>query len=147
MTRSIIHTLRRRLVGFGKDADGAVAIEFALIAPLFFALLFGVVTLGFFIGVSHSVQQLANGAARVSVAGLDSIERQTLADAYLDQAETRYPLLTDDALTTVLAYSETPGPEMSVSVTYAAEGTLLDVANGFLGLDISTIKGSAHIAY
>ena len=36
---------------------------------------------------------------------------------------------------------------ITVNVTYAAEGTLLDVANGFLGLGIDTIEGRAYVAY
>lgn len=140
LDRGVLERLRR-------DDRGTVAIEFALIAPILFALLFGVVTLGFYIGVSQSVQQLATAAARASVAGLDETERRSLANAYLAEAGTHYPLLTDDALTTSLTYDGSPVRGMTVYVSYAAEGTLLDVANGFLGLGLTTVRGSAYLAY
>jgi Flp pilus assembly protein TadG len=85
--------VRAALSHFRRDQSGAVAIEFALIAPILFSLLFGIITLGYFMGVSHSVHQLATGAARASVSGLDQTERQTLADQYLSEASSRYPLL------------------------------------------------------
>lgn len=132
---------------FRHGTDGAVAVEFMLIAPILFALLFGIVTLGYFMGVSHSVNQLAAGAARSSVAGLDESERLSIANAYLDQAQERYPLLPDDALTTSLSYQNGAEASITVAVSFAAEGTLLDVANGFLGLGITTIDGSAYVAY
>ncbi|QFT92040.1 TadE-like protein [Roseovarius sp. THAF9] len=132
---------------FARDTTGAVAIEFVLIAPILFALILGIITLGFYMGVSHSVHQLAAGAARASVAGLDEIERRDIATAYLAEGATRYPLLTDEALSTSLDYSGAAMGSITVNVTYAAKGTLLDVADGFLGLDIDTIKGRAYVAY
>ncbi|MFN3210744.1 MAG: TadE/TadG family type IV pilus assembly protein [Roseovarius sp.] len=143
MTARLIPALRR----FGHDTTGAVAIEFMLIAPLLMALIFGIITLGFYMGVSHSVHQLAAEAARASVAGLDETERRDIATAYLSQGASRYPLLKDDALSTALEYSDTATGSITVDVTYAAEGTLLDVANGFLGLGIETIRGSAYVSY
>ena len=141
------HRLVRQLSHVLRDQSGAVAIEFVLIAPILFALLFGIVTLGYFIGVSHSVHQLAAGAARTSVAGLDEVERNSLANDYLSQAGTRYPLLIADALTTSVDFDEGVSSGVTVNVVYAVEGTLLDLANGFLGLGITTIDGSAYVAY
>ena len=141
------HRLVRQLSHVLRDQSGAVAIEFVLIAPILFALLFGIVTLGYFIGVSHSVHQLAAGAARTSVAGLDEVERNSLANDYLSQAGTRYPLLIADALTTSVDFDEGVSSGVTVNVVYAVEGTVLDLANGFLGLGITTIDGSAYVAY
>lgn len=133
---------------FRQDQSGAVAIEFMLIGPILFALLFGIVTLGYFMGVSHSVSQLATGAVRASVAGLDTEERTALAESYLAQAGTRYPLLDPAALTPVVVVEEgTATPGMIINVNYALDGSLLEIANGFLGLDLSTITGSAYLAY
>lgn len=132
---------------FLRDPSGAVAIEFMLIAPILLALLLGIITLGFYMGVSHSVHQLAAGAARASVAGLDETERRNIATAYLAEGATRYPLLKAEALSTALDYAAGAPGSITVTVIYAAEGTLLDVANGFLGLGIETIKGRAYVAY
>ncbi|WP_420556649.1 TadE/TadG family type IV pilus assembly protein [Roseovarius sp.] len=132
---------------FARDTSGAVAIEFMLIAPILLALILGIITLGFYMGVSHSVHQLAAGAARASVAGLDETERRDIATTYLAQGATRYPLLKAEALTSSLDYSGTATGSITVNVTYAADGTLLDVANGFLNLGIETIRGRAYVAY
>lgn len=132
---------------FRRDTSGAVAVEFVLIAPILFALLFGIITLGYFMGVSHSVQQLATGAARTSVAGLNEDERRAFAAAYLQEAENRYPLLSNEALTTQVSYVAGATPSITVSVSYASAGTLLDVADGLLGLNIDTINGNAYVAY
>ena len=132
---------------FRSNDSGTVAIEFVLIAPILFALLFGIITLGYFIGVSHSVHQLATGAARASVAGLDRIERQSLADLYLSQAGSRYPLLDASGLTPAVTFEASDPAGIIVDVSYNVDGTLLDLANGFLGLGITTIDGSAYLAY
>lgn len=132
---------------FLRDPAGAVAVEFVLIAPILFALLLGIITLGYFMGVSHSVGQLATGAARASVAGLDQIERQEIAAQYLSEAGSRYPLLVPDNLTFTETYEATAPTGLTIAVSYDVTGTLLDVANGFLGLNITTIDGSAYLAY
>lgn len=139
--------IRAHIAEFAHRTEGAVAVEFVLIAPILFALLFGIVTLGFFIGVSHSVNQLATDAARASVAGLDETERRQIAVAYLAEAERRYPLLTNEALSTTLDYDPSADHSLSISVSYNADGTLLDVANGFLGLGITAVNGRAYVAY
>ena len=143
MSRPCPTWLRR----FRADTAGAVAIEFVLIAPLLFALLFGIITLGYFIGLSHSVNQLATEAARVTVTGLNQAERQSLADTYLSQAGQHYPLLVANALTTTVSFDGTDPAGITVKVDYAIDDTLLGVANGFLGLGITTIAGSAYLAY
>ena len=138
---------RQRLARFNRDQSGAVAVEFVLIAPLLFALLFGTVVVGYYIGVSHSVSQLATGAARASVAGLDSVEREALVQSYLAAANRRYPLLVQSALSSDVVM-EGPSPAaITVSVAYAVEDSILDLANGFLGLDIGTITKRAYLAY
>lgn len=151
MSRLCPAPLRRfypaRLRRFHTDTRGTVAIEFVLIAPMLFALLFGIVTLGYFMGISHSVNQLATGAARVSVTGLNQSERKNLADAYLAEAGKRYPLLVPAALTSSVTFDGTAPAGITVKVDYAIDGSLLGVANGFLGLGITKVGGSAYLAY
>ncbi|MDN5785914.1 TadE/TadG family type IV pilus assembly protein [Pseudorhodobacter sp.] len=141
------HPCTRCFDRFRGDHSGAVAIEFMLIAPILFALLLGIITLGYFVGISHSVSQLATGAARVSVTGLDQAERESLAETYLAQAGSRYPLLATDALTSTVTFDGTDPAGITVKVVYSVDGSLLDVANGFLGLGITNINGSAYLAY
>ncbi|MFW2587262.1 TadE/TadG family type IV pilus assembly protein [Sagittula sp. SSi028] len=143
MVRSWVTHTRR----FWRGTDGAVAVEFALIAPLLITLLFGTMVAGYYIGVSHSVHQLASGAARASVAGLDSTEREALAQAYLDAASSRYPLLVAEALTPAISVTSGSAASMTVDLSYAIEGSVLEIANGFLKLGITDIEGSAYVGY
>ncbi|MDF3413762.1 pilus assembly protein [Sulfitobacter sp. M57] len=132
---------------FRRDQTGAVAVEFVLLAPLVFALLFGIIIVGYYIGVSHSVSQLATGAARASVVGLDTQERETLALGYLEGASVNYPMLKQDALTSEAVLEEGTPPGVTVTVTYEVDGSILGVANSLLGLSLKDIKGSAYLAY
>ncbi|RKE94619.1 TadE-like protein [Sulfitobacter guttiformis] len=137
----------RFLSRFRADQSGAVAVEFVLIAPILLTLVFGIVTVGYFMGVSHSVSQLASGAARSSVSGLDEAERRAIARSYLNEAGARYPLLVQDAVTSTIAFDTAEVDGITVSVVYDVDGSLLDIANGFLKLGITTINGSAYVAY
>ncbi len=60
------------------DKRGAAAVEFAMIAPPLAMLVFGILQYGVYFGVSHSMQQLTNDAARTAVAGLTRTERQQM---------------------------------------------------------------------
>lgn len=58
--------MRRRVFGaIGRDQRGAAAVEFALIAPLFFALIFSILEAGWYFFVSSAVQQANANAARL----------------------------------------------------------------------------------
>ena len=61
------------------DRRGTSLIEFAILLPVFACLLFGVMGYGQYFLLAHSVQQLANDAARATVAGMSADERRTLA--------------------------------------------------------------------
>ena len=139
--------MRRYLSAFRKDQSGAVAVEFVLIAPILFALLFGIVVMGYFMGLSHSVKQLAAGAARASVAGLDAGERQSLADAYIAGAGQRYPLLVPASVSADVQIASGAAAAITVDVTYDIDGSILDIANGFLKLGLTDLTERAYLAY
>ncbi|MBL8581266.1 MAG: pilus assembly protein, partial [Rhizobiaceae bacterium] len=61
---------------FIKEDKATSAVEFAIIAPVFILVLFGLIAYGIYFGASHSVQQLAADAARTAVAGLNAEERE-----------------------------------------------------------------------
>ncbi|WP_083484475.1 TadE/TadG family type IV pilus assembly protein [Loktanella sp. 3ANDIMAR09] len=140
-------SLKPRVGSIIRNRDGAVAIEFVLIAPILFALLFGIITVGYFLGISHSVHQLATSAARVSVAGLNGTERAALAQDYINEASSHYPLLTQSAITPAITVVDTGVPSITVNVTYALDGSLLELANGFLRLGLTDLTGRAYVAY
>ena len=132
---------------FLRDQSGVVAVEFVLLAPMLFALLFGIMVLGHYMGLSHSISQLAAGAARASVAGLDAQEREELALAYLSEAPARYPLLDASALNSQVEVHSEQARGIEVSIGYQIEGSLLEIANGLLKLGIEDLKGRAYLAY
>lgn len=130
---------------FRRSEDGAVAVEFALLAPLLFAMLFGIICLGYAMALSHSVQQLATSAARASVSGITTAERRDLAQAYLDAAPSHYPLLAATSLQDTLTLGD--GSEITVDVSYTLDGSILTLMNGFLGLEVGSLNGSAYLVY
>ncbi|WP_260923823.1 TadE family protein [Novosphingobium sp. 9] len=55
-------------------------VEAALVMPVLIVLLLGIVTYGSWFMAAHSLQEVANDAARASMAGLTATERQTLVN-------------------------------------------------------------------
>lgn len=66
-----------------KPRLGASAVEFALVAPLFIALVCGICVYAVWFLLAISVQSLATESARASLAGIDDDERRDLARAYV----------------------------------------------------------------
>src|SRR6056297_703646 len=139
--------IRDRFDRFKRSEDGAVAVEFALLAPLLFAMLFGIVCLGYFMALSHSIQGLATSTARASLAGITTEERQAFAESHLAQASARYPLLDTSAIISTIAVSEGAASSITVTVNYALAGSMLDLATGFLNLDLTSLETGAYLAY
>jgi Flp pilus assembly protein TadG len=67
------------------DIGAASAIEFAIVAPVFFVLIFGIVVYGYYFATLSLVNHIAYEAARAAVSGLDDDERGTLAHARADE--------------------------------------------------------------
>lgn len=59
--------------------SGTAAVEFAIVGPVLLLLMLGMVTYGGYFLTAHTVQQMANDAARAAIAGLDDDERLLLA--------------------------------------------------------------------
>lgn len=64
-----------------RDQSGATAVEFAFLAPVLIFMLMGITGYGGYFWMSHSVQQLANDAARAAIPGSTAAERASLAKA------------------------------------------------------------------
>lgn len=62
-----------------RDSHGNVAVEFALVGPLFLLLLVGLVVYGGWFWMAAEVQHLSAEGARAAVAGLSDAERDRLA--------------------------------------------------------------------
>ena len=62
-----------------RDRSGTSVIEFAILLPVLAAFLYGMLAYGQYFLIAHSVQELANDAARATIGGSNSDERRTLA--------------------------------------------------------------------
>ncbi|MEZ5946207.1 MAG: TadE/TadG family type IV pilus assembly protein [Hyphomonas sp.] len=114
--------MKRSKQGFYPNEEGASAVEFALIAPVFTFMMFGMIAFGVWISAAHTVQQAASGAARACVAGLDSNERENLAADYLTHALPRGGLVDPDAVTVAVTDDPDVPGNFRVSVTFDASG-------------------------
>ncbi len=112
---------RKSLFSFIRRTDGAAALEFAIIAPVFFMSVFSMIAYGIYLGAAHSVQQLSADAARAAVAGLSLTERQYLARNYIQQSTLRHPFINPQKLS-VLTTDDPANPgQFTVTLSYNAE--------------------------
>lgn len=102
------------------DARGSTAVEFALVAPVLTALLFGILAFGAVISVHNGLQQLVAEAARASVAGLSDAERAQLAQASVAANVAAYPFI--DATKLTLSTSDPTATSFQVTVNYDMSG-------------------------
>lgn len=108
--------------------SGAVAVEFAILGPVFLVMLIGILVWGQYFWVAHTVQQLANDSARAALAGLDTAERESLARATLAEEVADYPSLRAAAAAVSV---ENHSDRLTVSIRY---DTAQDAFRAFDGL-------------
>jgi Flp pilus assembly protein TadG len=101
-----------------KDRAGTSALEFAIIAPLFVLSLFTLIAYGIYLSVTHSVQQIVADAARTAVAGLDTAERVSLVNRYIDSSRLDYSFLNRTKM--LVEVGDDPGnpDQFTVRITY-----------------------------
>lgn len=95
--------------------SGAVAVEFAILGPVFLVMFLGIMVWGQYFWIAHAVQQLANDAARAALAGLDGAERESLARNTLATEVGDYATLKATAATMVV---DNQSDRMVVSIRY-----------------------------
>nr|WP_269932306.1 TadE/TadG family type IV pilus assembly protein [Aminobacter sp. HY435] len=100
--------------------SGTSAIEFAIIAPVFLLLVFGMIAYGIYFGAMHSVQQMAADAARTAIAGLDETERKALAQRFIDLNADGYVFIDKSKLVVSVKDSEADAEQFVVSLRYDA---------------------------
>ncbi len=100
--------------------NGSTAIEFAILAPVYFLCLLGMIAYGIYLGASHSVQQLASEAARLSVGGLTEVERRAMAIDYIANHSQGYAFVDPAKLQVQVADSEVDATRFVVDLRYDA---------------------------
>jgi Flp pilus assembly protein TadG len=122
--------------------DGAIAVEFALLGPLLIVMILGICAYGGYFWMSHSVQQLANDAARAALGGLDTTERQSLAQQVVTSEALTYPSLDGSRIHLSLVDTTT---QLTVNVAYDASGSPFWAAAGLVPMPSTTFTRSATI--
>jgi len=106
-------------LSLARSTRGATIVEFALVLPLLICLLLGVLGYGQYFLLAHSVQQIANDAARATVAGLDADERANLArQSVADDVAA----LREFAASRIATQVNEAGDSVAVAVTLDAHG-------------------------
>lgn len=127
------------------DDSGAIAVEFALVAPVLLMALLGILSYGMYFGVANSVQQLAANAARASVSGLNDDERAAIARQHVAVEAPAYVLL-DASRASVRAAPSSSDPAMfQVAVSYDASRMAIWAFSGIIPLPSKTITRTAVI--
>ena len=107
------------ILPFAKEPRGTAIVEFALVLPILLCLLMGVLGYGQYFLLAHSVQQIANDAARATVAGLDADERASLARQSVADDVAALHTFAASRVATEVAES---GDSVAVAVTLDAHG-------------------------
>ena len=123
------------------DQRGAAAIEFAILGPLLIVMIAAILVYGGYFMMAHSVQQLANDAARAAVAGMTDGERQTLAANCLSAELPAYGFA---PASVQLSYSD-PGGVATVSLAYDSSSNPIWSLKGLAPMPPSLIVRSAAI--
>lgn len=113
----ISRSVRGRGLGnsFSRCERGSNAVEFALVAPILFLLLLGIVYVSVYLSVGHSLAQLSADASRYAMVGLNKTERRALAQSWVTSPQNRYGFVNPSKLE--VATEEVDGA-LKVSVTY-----------------------------
>ncbi len=111
--RNLFHEVR-------KSRSGAAAVEFAIVAPVFLLILFGMIAFGLYLGTAHSVEELAAGAARVAVAGVNTDERMKLARSYIARNAGQYTLINNDRIKASVSDNAFDKTQFIVRIEYDA---------------------------
>jgi Flp pilus assembly protein TadG len=127
VTRRICSALRRlrHPGGFWRRRDAAAAVEFALVAAPFLALILAIIQVGLIIYASQSLQTMAAGASRLILTG--QVQTQNMTQAQFDQAVCGDPILfsCSGLMVDVRTYSSFSGADTSMpTLTYDAHGNV-----------------------
>jgi Flp pilus assembly protein TadG len=130
---------------FKSEESGVTAVEFALVAPVFIVMLLGMMFYGMYFAAAHSVQELAADAARASVAGLDTAERQKIVATYVAESSDNYTMLREAKV--VATGNPHPGDPLRFNVTVQVAASNLPVGplNKIFPVPSSTIARTAVV--
>ncbi|WP_165185043.1 TadE/TadG family type IV pilus assembly protein [Caulobacter soli] len=126
---------------FAKDQSGATAVEFAFLAPVLIFIMMGITGYGGYFWMSHSVQQLANDAARAAIPGTTAAERASLAKGVVAASASDAQLIPAKVSTVV---AERDG-RLTVAVTYDAAQSFAYAVRGITPMPPEQIRRKAAV--
>jgi Flp pilus assembly protein TadG len=105
---------------FPGDDRATTAIEFAIVAPLLFAIMFGIIGFGVQFATRIALTYAATEGGRAGVAGLTDTERQSLARTAIANTLAALSPLVDASKATVSVdlSQEATDEEISISIAY-----------------------------
>lgn len=124
------------------DTRGAALIEAAFALPIIIVLMMGVVSYSYWMLISQSLQQVANDAARATLAGLSQTEREALARTSVATSIVQSTGLAVDKVQTRV--SEDAG-YLSIVVSYDGSSNAI-LTGTIVPLPSTTISRDASIA-
>lgn len=125
-----------------RNVDGSVAVEFAFVAPVLLAMLMGIISYGSYFWTAHTVQQLANDAARAAIAGLTDAERNELALSTLQLDMSEQPGIDPNRVRMQVARESTT---LTVRVAYDGSGSLFAALSNIVPMPGAQIERSASV--
>ena len=137
---------RARLRAIAKDGKGAAVVEFALLAPIFFTMLLGIMQVGVYLQNLNAVQSLASDGARyvmVEYQKDNTLSDEQIRQVLLGEAVNAPYMLDTDRLTVAVDRTGTSrvtgATEIDITLTY----TLSDFLP--IQLPLSTITYSRPV--
>jgi len=143
--RLLANTKRSSLCKCLTEKSGVAAIEFAILAPVLFLILIGILVYGLYFGTVHAVQQLAADSARASIAGLTDSERTTLATSHAQTSANNYLLLDPSHMSIDSRPDAGDGSIFVVTITYDASNLPIFGLDGLVPVPSPSISRSATI--
>ena len=102
------------------DDRGTTAVEFGIVAPLLFAVMFGILAFGIQFATRIAVTYAATEGGRAAVGGLDDAERESLARPAITRVLTSLSPLVDPAKAAIAVVQADVASDhkIDISITY-----------------------------
>lgn len=106
---------------FSDSVRATTAVEFGIVAPLLFAIMFGIIGFGLQFATRIALTYAATEGGRAAVGGLSDLERESLARAAVARALTAMSPLVDPtkAIISVVQVDEATDHKIDISIAYS----------------------------
>lgn len=120
----------------GRTRRGTVAVELAVVSPVMFAMLFGIIEFGWMFTVQHTMVNAAREGARLGV-----LQGTTVEEIEIEAAAYLAPMGLDDQVSINVTEATVDDPHVTVQLTVPREDVSL--VGNFFGFTGGTVEGVA----